>query len=208
VTYVARKPVQVLWNRLLKHVFSVVVHPIRTIRYWLDRCTRPVPFGLWLLNALCQRLLGINGEYPWMIHFTNRVTGNIEIGTHVWVSFAVSGGCYIQGANGIEIGDHTIFAPGVKIISANHDPNDLCRLLLGPPVRMGKRCWIGANAVILPGVQLGDDVIVGAGAVVTKSVPSGTVVAGVPAKPVSTQSTLYARRVRPSPNSSSQYTEG
>jgi acetyltransferase-like isoleucine patch superfamily enzyme len=47
---------------------------------------------------------------------------------------------------------------------------------------IGKNCWIGSNAVILPGVELGDNVIVGAGAVVTKSFPENLKVAGVPAK--------------------------
>ena len=120
-----------------------------------------------------------------MVHFTSRVTGRIIIGKNVWESFAVSGSCYIQGGNGITIGDDTIFAPGVKIISANHDLNDFSKWEEADQITIGKRCWIGANAVILPGVQLGDDVIVGAGAVVTKSFPSSSVIAGVPAKDIS-----------------------
>lgn len=83
------------------------------------------------------------------------------------------------------MGDDTIFAPGVMIISANHDPNDFSRWVEAGPITIGKRCWIGVGAIILPGVQLGDDVIVGAGAVVTKSFPSGSVIAGVPAKVIS-----------------------
>jgi len=52
---------------------------------------------------------------------------------------------------------------------------------------IGKRCWIGANATILPGVKLGDGVIVAAGSVVNKSFPSGSVIAGVPAKLIKRQ---------------------
>ncbi len=48
-------------------------------------------------------------------------------------------------------------------------------------IKMGKRCWIGAKAVILKDVELGDGCVVGAGAVVTKSFPAGSVIAGVPA---------------------------
>jgi carbonic anhydrase/acetyltransferase-like protein (isoleucine patch superfamily) len=149
----------------------------------LARYTEPVPPGLWLLNVFCQRILGVNAEMPWMVNFTSRARGKICIGRSVWQSFAVSGGCYIQGDNGIEIGDDTIFAPGVKIISANHSKSDFSVWDKCEPIRIGKRCWIGANAVILPSVVLGDDVVVGAGAVVTKNFPSNSTIAGVPARP-------------------------
>lgn len=49
------------------------------------------------------------------------------------------------------------------------------------PVKIGKDCWIGANAVILPGVTIGDIVVVAAGSVVTKDIPSKVMIAGVPA---------------------------
>jgi acetyltransferase-like isoleucine patch superfamily enzyme len=53
----------------------------------------------------------------------------------------------------------------------------------GKDVVIGNKCWIGMNAMILPGVHLGDNTIVGAGSVVTKSFPEGNVViAGNPAK--------------------------
>jgi len=143
---------------------------------------RKVPPGLWLINNFFQNVLDINSDIPWMVHFTSRVTGNIEIGENVWLSFAVSGGCYIQGFNGIKIGDNTIFAPGIKIISANHDANDLNKAVKSNPIIIGKNCWIGANAIILPGVELGDNVIVGAGAVVTKSFPNNSILVGNPAK--------------------------
>jgi acetyltransferase-like isoleucine patch superfamily enzyme len=148
----------------------------------LYKFTRPIPFGIWLMNFFCQRILGMNGDIPWMVHFTSTVKGKITIGKDVEKSFALSGGCYIQGTNGIEIGDETIFASGVKIVSANHSRENLKKSDSCEPIRIGKRCWIASNAVILPGVQLGDDVIVGAGAVVTQSFPSNVVVVGVPAR--------------------------
>ena len=162
---------------------------VRLLWPWflLARFTSPIPPGLWLVNVFMQCILRINGNVSWMVHFTSYASGNIQIGKDVWRSFALSGGCYIQGRNGICIGDGTIFAPGVKIISANHDQNNLSSWKAAPPIRIGRRCWIGSNAAILPGVQLGDDVIVGAGAVVTKSFPNGSVIGGVPAKLISTQ---------------------
>lgn len=155
----------------------------------LDRITSPIPVGLWLVNFFYQRILGINNNVPWMVNFTSRVVGDVSIGRNVWISFAVSGGCYIQGINGIEIGDDTIFAPGVKIISANHSKDDLARWDKAPPIRIGKRCWIGANAVILPGVTLGDDCMVGAGSVVNKgSFSNNSVIVGVPARNIAIDS--------------------
>ena len=60
-------------------------------------------------------------------------------------------------------------------------------------VVIGDYVYIGAEALIMPGVTIGDHVLVAAGSVVTKSVPSGIVVAGNPAKPICTIEEFYAR---------------
>lgn len=163
---------------------SFTVNPWRWLKQLVVQRSAPVPIGLVLINFLCQRLLRVNGEYPFPVHFTSRVVGRVAIGRNVWKSFALSGGCYIQGGNGVEIGNETIFGPGVKIISANHTRGNLAFWDPAPPIRIGMRCWIGANAIILPGVNLGDDVIVGAGAVVTKHFPAGSIIIGVPAQAI------------------------
>lgn len=140
-----------------------------------------------VINFIAQRIFGINGNIAWSVHFTSRVSGNVRIGKGVEVSMANSLGCYIQGINGVEIGDGTIFAPGVKIISANHDVHDYSKWIKCRPIVIGKSCWIGANAVILPGVNLGDRVVVGAGSVVTHDIPTGCIAVGVPAKILKTR---------------------
>ncbi|MFY0482081.1 acyltransferase [Flavobacterium sp. PLA-1-15] len=128
---------------------------------------------------------GLNRESKFAVNFSTTVVcpENIKMGKGVEKSFIVSGNCYFQAINGIEIGDNTIFAPGVKLISADHDLDDISKHSATHPIKIGKNCWIGANAVILPGVELGDNTIVGAGAVVTKSFKEGNIVVkGIPAK--------------------------
>jgi acetyltransferase-like isoleucine patch superfamily enzyme len=169
-----------------KNKLRYLVRPHVAMRVLVERRIG-MPMSRWLVNWIFQRIFRLNSQVPFQIHFTSTVSGKLSIGRNVWKSFALSGGCYVQGINGIEIGDDTIFAPGVKIISANHRKGDLSKSAPAEPIRIGKRCWIASNSVILPGVQLGDDVIVGAGAVVTKSFPSGSVIGGVPAKLISRQ---------------------
>jgi acetyltransferase-like isoleucine patch superfamily enzyme len=88
----------------------------------------------------------------------------------------------------VEIGDENMFGPDVYITDSNHTvsrgvaPHRL-PMSVGH-VRIGNNCWIGAGVIILKDVTLGDGCVVGAGAVVTKSFPSGSIIAGVPAKPL------------------------
>lgn len=82
---------------------------------------------------------------------------------------------------GINIGDHVQIGPNVTIVTDNHDFANRyilkCKL-----VNIGNNVWIGANAVIMPGVTIGDNAVVAGGALVTKDVPSDCVAGGSPAK--------------------------
>lgn len=94
-------------------------------------------------------------------------------------------GCYYSNAHGgkIIIGKGTWIAPNVGIITTNHSFTNLEKHDIPKDVKIGENCWIGMNAVILPGVILGDKTIVGAGSVVTKSFLEGNmIIAGNPAK--------------------------
>ncbi len=83
----------------------------------------------------------------------------------------------------ISIGEGTYIAPNVGLITANHSLSDLTQYEKAKNIAIGKNCWIGMNAIILPGVELGPKTIVAAGAVVSKSFKNGNVViGGCPAK--------------------------
>lgn len=86
----------------------------------------------------------------------------------------------------IRIGSHVHITSGCQFVT--HDGGTLVlrhrepTLELTAPITVGNRVYIGMNSTILPGVDIGDDVIIGAGSVVTKSIPSGSVAVGVPAR--------------------------
>lgn len=128
-----------------------------------------------------QKILGINRKVPWPVHFTSVVKGekNILPGSR---TPGLAMGCFIDGRNGIEIGENTWIGPRVSIISMNHDINNFNSYSKTDSIKIGKNCWIAANSVILPGVQLGNHIVVAAGSVVTKSFDEDNIIiGGVPA---------------------------
>ena len=138
-----------------------------------------INFGFWFKQKVLN--LGENKRAYWPVHPMSQVYDVENILVGVDVCPGIMKGCYLQGKGKITIGDYTQIAPNVVIVSANHDLYDTRRHILAP-VEIGKYCWIGAGAKIMPGVKLGDWTIVGAGAVVTKSFPEGyCVLGGVPA---------------------------
>jgi len=145
-----------------------------------------VSFGILIRNFITQRVYRINSEVPFPVHYTSRIIAFNNIKLHKDAntvgSFCVSIGCYIQAINGIEIGENFLFAPGVRIISANHGVNNEYKNENTKPVIIGNNVWLGTNVIILPEVKLGDNVVVGAGSVVTKSFPDNVIIAGNPAK--------------------------
>jgi acetyltransferase-like isoleucine patch superfamily enzyme len=89
----------------------------------------------------------------------------------------------------ITIGNHVNLAQGITVTALNHNFKDTSLRIdeqgfSTKPIVIEDDVWIGANAVILPGVTIGKHVVVAAGAVVTKDVPDNTIVGGVPAKEI------------------------
>ncbi len=85
----------------------------------------------------------------------------------------------------IYVGDYTMFGPNVTIATAGHPILPELRKEVyqyNMPVHIGKCCWIGAGAIIMPGVTIGDNSVIGAGSVVTKDIPANVVAVGNPCR--------------------------
>lgn len=105
------------------------------------------------------------------VHFGNNVYANFNLtmvdDTHIYV------------------GDCTMFGPNVTVATAGHPILPELReqaYQYNMPVHIGRNCWIGAGAIILPGVTIGDNTVIGAGSVVTKDIPANVVAVGNPCR--------------------------
>lgn len=107
------------------------------------------------------------------------LANNIHIGNHV----SINPYFRCMSAGNVFIEEYAQIAMGVSIITNNHDFYDR-PVLTVQDVRIEKNTWIGAGAIILPGVTIGENAIVGAGSVVTHDVAPNTIVAGNPAKTI------------------------
>lgn len=115
----------------------------------------------------------------------NNAVGDITIGDETRIGIH----CTIIGP--VCIGNHVHLAQGITVTALNHNFEDTERRIdeqgiSTKPVIIGDDVWIGANAVILPGVTIGKHAVIAAGAVVTKDVADYTLVGGVPAKVIKT----------------------
>ncbi|WP_072803509.1 acyltransferase [Rhodococcoides yunnanense] len=131
-----------------------------------------------------------------------RRSGVRIIGRPLWISSSVF--LDNSGPGSITFGDRCVVSDAVKLLT--HDfsldrvaeargalpPNQ--ELYRQAPVSVGNRAFIGLGVIVMPGVVIGDDAIVGAGSVVTQSVEPGDVVAGNPAKRVTTTDDLWDKR--------------
>lgn len=105
----------------------------------------------------------------------------VHLGNNVYANFGLT----LVDDTDIYIGDGCMFAPNVVLATAGHpvDPTlrrDVYQYNL--PIRIGNNVWIGAGAIVLPGVSIGDNSVIGAGSVVTRDIPANVVAVGNPCR--------------------------
>lgn len=107
--------------------------------------------------------------------------GHVHFGRQIYANFNLT----LVDDTHIYVGDCTMFGPNVTVATAGHPILPELRrqgYQYNAPVHIGENCWIGAGAIILPGITIGSNVVIGAGSVVTKDIPSNVVAVGNPCR--------------------------
>ena len=161
---------------------------IRRILQWGSACR------FYTFNALVSHLPGYWLRTLWLrevLHYRIGSGSSIHMGCFVTGSSITVGrnsvinrNCYLDGRGGLAIGDNVSISPEVYILTASHDVDSPKFQSVMAPVCIEDRVWIGARAVILPGVKLSIGTVVGAGSVVARTTEPYSVVVGNPARVV------------------------
>lgn len=140
--------------------------------------------GLWR-TTLLQRMFAELGEGCYIEPPLHANWGGkfVHFGAHVYANFNLT----LVDDGPIYVGDYTQFAPNVILTTATHP---ICPELrqqgyqYNGTIRIGRNCWLGAGAIVLPGVTIGDNTVIGAGSVVTHDIPANVVAFGTPCRVV------------------------
>lgn len=106
---------------------------------------------------------------------------HVHFGNHIYANFNLT----LVDDTHIYVGDYTMFGPNVTVATAGHPILPMLREKIyqyNAPVHIGKNCWIGAGAIIVPGITIGENTVIGAGSIVTKDIPAGVVAVGNPCR--------------------------
>lgn len=134
-------------------------------------------------EAMLHEILAECGEgcYVEAPFYANFGGSHVHFGNYVYANYHLT----MVDDTHIYVGDYTMFGPNVTIASAAHPIDPKLREELyqyNRPVHIGRNCWIGAGAVVVPGVTIGDNTVIGAGSVVTKDIPANVVAVGNPCR--------------------------
>lgn len=177
--------------KLKKFIDWVIMNQVETRPRWFIRLLAPlyqhrgkhsVIHRSARMDTPPYRLFSL-GDYSVIESFAciNNAVGDVIIGDHTRI------GLHNTIIGPVDIGSHVNLAQGITVTALNHNFNNTDKRIdeqgvSTTPVTIEDDVWVGANAVILPGVTIGNHCVVAAGAVVTKDVPPHSLVAGVPAK--------------------------
>jgi len=145
--------------------------------------------GFVVRTLACKALFKRLGGFAWIQPRVTFVqTDRIEVGAH----FGINSGSYINGIGGIVMGDHVLIGSNVTISSGRHPIEGratpiFARAAIPSAITIEDDVWIGAGAVIMPGITLRRGTVVGANAVVTKDTEEYAVVVGAPARMIRTR---------------------
>ena len=179
-------------NPKLKEVIDwVIMNQVETRPRWFIRLLAPL-YQHRGKNSVIHRSARMDtppyrkfslGDYSVIESFAciNNAVGDVIIGNHTRI------GLHNTIIGPVKIGNNVNLAQGITVTALNHNFSDSNKRIdeqgvSTSPVIIEDDVWIGANAVVLPGVTIGNHCVVAAGAVVTKDVPPHSLVAGVPAK--------------------------
>ncbi len=131
-----------------------------------------------LREMFCEIGEGCYIEPPFHANWGGRF---VHFGKNVYANFGLT----LVDDTHIYVGDNVMFGPNVVIATAGHPILPELReqgLQYNASVRIGKNCWIGAGALVMPGVTIGEGSVIGAGSVVTRDVPANVVAVGNPCR--------------------------
>ena len=177
--------------KLKEFIDWVIMNQVETRPRWFIRLLAPL-YQHRGKNSVIHRSVRMDtppyrkfslGDYSVVESFAciNNAVGDVIIGNHTRV------GLHNTIIGPVKIGNNVNLAQGITVTALNHNFSDSNKRIdeqgvSTKPVTIEDDVWIGANAVVLPGVKIGNHCVVAAGAVVTKDVPPHSLVAGVPAK--------------------------
>ncbi len=153
---------------------------------WLDRlwdfnATRPSQLAE--RETLLRELFAEIGEGCYIeppLH-ANWGGRHVHFGRNIYANFNLT----LVDDTHIYVGDNTMFGPNVVVATAGHPLLPELReqgYQYNAPVHIGRNCWIGAGAILLPGVTVGDNAVIGAGSIVTRDVPASVLAVGNPCR--------------------------
>lgn len=149
-----------------------------------------------LRSMLAELGEGCYIEPPFYANWGGR---HLHLGSYVYANFGLT--CVDD--THIYIGDYTMIGPHVTLACAGHPILPELReqaYLYNLPIHIGRNCWIGTGAVILPGITVGDNTVIGTGSAVTKDLPANVVAGGNPCRvlrPISDRDREYYFKNRP-----------